>query len=108
MDGPNYRAVQGVVQVSRDTQPVTTLYPQKRIYEVQQSPMTEAGIDAGWRHDLFVALGEPLGDGSWSVRIQVKPLVRFIWLGALIMALGGLLAISDRRYRGATATEDAA
>ena len=108
VDGPNYRAVQGVVQVSRDTQPVTTLYPQKRIYEVQQSPMTEAGIDAGWRHDLFVALGEPLGDGSWSVRIQVKPLVRFIWLGALIMALGGLLAISDRRYRGATATEDAA
>ncbi len=108
VDGPNYRAVQGVVQVSRDTRPVTTLYPQKRIYEVQQSPMTEAGIDPGWRHDLFVALGEPLGDGSWSVRIQVKPLVRFIWLGALIMALGGLLAVSDRRYRGATATEDAA
>ena len=108
VDGPNYRAVQGVVQVSRDTQPVTTLYPQKRIYEVQQSPMTEAGIDPGWRHDLFVALGEPLGDGSWSVRIQVKPLVRFIWLGALIMALGGLFAISDRRYRRTPATEDAA
>ena len=108
VDGPNYRAVQGVVQVSRDTQPVTTLYPQKRIYEVQQSPMTEAGIDPGWRHDLFVALGEPLGDGSWSVRIQVKPLVRFIWLGALIMALGGLMAVSDRRYRRTPATEDAA
>ena len=108
VDGPNYRAVQGVVQVSRDTQPVTTLYPQKRIYEVQQSPMTEAGIAPGWRHDLFVALGEPLGDGSWSVRIQVKPLVRFIWLGALIMALGGLLAVSDRRYRRTPATEDAA
>ena len=108
VDGPNYRAVQGVVQVSRGTQPVTTLYPQKRIYEVQQSPMTEAGIDPGWRHDLFVALGEPLGDGSWSVRIQVKPLVRFIWLGALIMALGGLFAISDRRYRRTPATEDAA
>ena len=108
VDGPNYRAVQGVVQVSRDTQPVTTLYPQKRIYEVQQSPMTEAGIAPGWRHDLFVALGEPLGDGSWSVRIQVKPLVRFIWLGALIMALGGLLAVSDRRYRRTPATEEAA
>ena len=108
VDGPNYRAVQGVVQVSRDTQLVTTLYPQKRIYEVQQSPMTEAGIDPGWRHDLFVALGEPLGDGSWSVRIQVKPLVRFIWLGALIMALGGLLAVSDRRYRRTPATEDTA
>ena len=108
VDGPNYRAVQGVVQVSRDTQPVATLFPQKRIYEVQQSPMTEAGIDPGWRHDLFVALGEPLGDGSWSVRIQVKPLVRFIWLGALIMALGGLLAILDRRYRRSPATKDGA
>ena len=97
--GPNYQAVQGVVEVSRDGRPITTLYPQKRIYEVQQSPMTEAGIEAGWRHDLFVALGEPLGDGFWSVRVQVKPLVRFIWLGALIMGLGGLLAISDRRYR---------
>ena len=58
-----YQAAQGVVTVSRDGRPVTTLYPQKRVYEVQQSPMTEAGIDAGWRHDLFVALGEPLGRG---------------------------------------------
>ena len=104
--GPNYQAVQGVVQVSRNGEAVTTLYPQKRVYEVQQSPMTEAGIDAGWRHDLFVALGEPLGDGSWSVRVQVKPLVRFIWLGALVMALGGLLAISDRRYRPAPSREN--
>ncbi len=99
VQGPNYQAVQGVVAVSRNGEPVSTLYPQKRVYEVQQSPMTEAGIDPGWRHDLFVALGEPLGNGAWSVRVQVKPLVRFIWLGALIMALGGLLAISDRRYR---------
>ena len=97
--GPNYQAVQGVFEVSRGGREVTTLYPQKRVYEVQQSPMTEAGIEAGWRHDLFVALGEPLGEGFWSVRVQVKPLVRFIWLGALIMGLGGLLAISDRRYR---------
>lgn len=103
--GPNYQAVQGVVQVSRNGEAVTTLYPQKRVYEVQQSPMTEAGIDAGWPHDLFVALGEPLGDGAWSVRVQVKPLVRFIWLGALVMALGGLLAISDRRYRLAPSRE---
>ena len=105
--GPNYQAVQGVVEVSRGGRPVTTLYPQKRVYEVQQSPMTEAGIDPGWRHDLFVALGEPLGDGAWSVRVQVKPLVRFIWLGALIMGLGGLLAISDRRYRLAASREKA-
>ena len=106
VQGPNYEAAQGVVTVSRDGRPVTTLYPQKRVYEVQQSPMTEAGIDAGWRHDLFVALGEPLGEDAWSVRVQVKPLVRFIWLGALIMGLGGLLAISDRRYRLAAPKED--
>ena len=61
--------------------------------------MTEAGIDAGWNRDLFVALGDPLGNDAWSVRLQYKPLIRFIWLGALIMAFGGLLAASDRRYR---------
>jgi cytochrome c-type biogenesis protein CcmF len=61
--------------------------------------MTEAGIDAGWRRDLFVALGEDLGDGAWSVRLQYKPLVRFIWFGAVVMALGGLLAMTDQRYR---------
>ena len=108
VEGPNYQAVQGVVQVSRNGRPVTALYPQKRVYEVQQSPMTEAGIDAGWGHDLFVALGDPLGDGAWSVRIQIKPLVRFIWLGALIMGLGGLVAISDRRYRRSPSRESAA
>ena len=61
--------------------------------------MTEAGIDASWNKDLFVALGDQLGAGSWSVRVQYKPMIRFIWLGALIMALGGLIAVSDRRYR---------
>ena len=107
VQGPNYEAVQGVARVSRNGNPVSTLYPQKRVYEVQKSPMTEAGIDAGWRHDLFVALGEPLGNDAWSVRVQFKPLVRFIWLGALIMALGGLLAITDPRYRRARAAKDA-
>ena len=61
--------------------------------------MTEAGIDAGWNRDLFVALGDPLGNNAWSVRIQYKPLIRLIWLGAFIMALGGMVAASDRRYR---------
>ena len=61
--------------------------------------MTEAGIHPGLDKDLFVALGDQLGNGGWSVRVQYKPLIRFIWLGALIMALGGLIAISDRRYR---------
>ncbi len=86
---------------------VTLMTPQKRYYRVQQSPMTEAAIDAGWSRDLFVALGEPLGDGAWSVRTQVKPLLRFIWLGALIMAFGGLLAATDPRYRRQKAAREA-
>lgn len=99
LDGPNYRALEGEVDIRRDGEFVTQLRPQKRTYLVQQSPMTEAGIDAGWNRDLFVALGDPLGDDAWSVRIQYKPMIRFIWLGALVMALGGAIAASDRRYR---------
>jgi cytochrome c-type biogenesis protein CcmF len=75
------------------------LSPQKRVYRVQTSPMTEAAIDGGLRRDLFVALGEPVGGGAWSVRVQYKPLVRWLWLGALVMALGGILAATDPRYR---------
>ena len=61
--------------------------------------MTEAGIDVAWNRDLFVALGDPLGNEAWSVRMQYKPMIRFIWLGAFVMAFGGLIAASDRRYR---------
>ena len=97
--GPNYQAVRGTFTVSRGERQISEMLPEKRVYRVQTSAMTEAGIDVGWTRDLFVALGEPLGDGSWSVRIQYKPMIRFIWLGALVMALGGLVAVSDRRYR---------
>ena len=61
--------------------------------------MTEASIDGDWNRDIFVALGDALGDNAWSVRLQYKPMIRFIWLGAFIMALGGMIAASDRRYR---------
>jgi cytochrome c-type biogenesis protein CcmF len=112
--GPNYQALRGEVTVTRNGKPVGTLYPEKRTYVVRSSPMTEAGIDAGWSRDLFVALGDQLGNDAWSVRLQYKPLVRFIWVGALVMALGGILAASDRRYRvrsreaaGAVATQAA-
>jgi cytochrome c-type biogenesis protein CcmF len=105
--GPNYRGVEGEFDVSRNGRAVTTLRPQKRVYRVQQNPMTEAGITVGWTRDLFVALGEDLGNGAWSVRIQYKPLIRYIWLGALIMALGGLVAVTDRRYRTARVREPA-
>jgi cytochrome c-type biogenesis protein CcmF len=97
--GPNYDAVEGEFVISRNGRVITTLHPQKRVYRVQRNPMTEAGIDARWDRDLFVALGESLGNGAWSLRVQYKPLVRFIWLAALVMALGGFTAILDRRYR---------
>jgi cytochrome c-type biogenesis protein CcmF len=101
--GPNFEAVEGEFELRRDGRLIAVLNPQKRIYRVQQSPMTEAAIDGALHRDVFVALGESLGGDAWSVRLQVKPLIRFIWLGAVIMALGGLLAATDRRYREATA-----
>jgi cytochrome c-type biogenesis protein CcmF len=99
VEGPNYSAIEAVVEIRKDGEFVGTVRPQKRQYLVQKSWMTEAGIFATWNKDLFVALGDQLGSGSWSVRIQYKPLIRFIWFGALVMALGGLIAVSDRRYR---------
>ena len=99
VEGPNYQAVEGEFEVRRDGRLVSVLHPQKRVYRVQQSPMTETAIDAGWRRDLLVALGDPLGEGAWSLRVQYRPLIRFIWMGAIIMALGGLVALTDPRYR---------
>jgi len=106
VQGPNYRAIEAEVRVLRGDRTVAVLHPQKRVYRVQQSPMTEAGIEAAWNRDLFVAMGEDLGDGVWSLRLQYKPMVRFIWLGALVMALGGLVAVTDRRYRSQRAAAD--
>ncbi len=98
--GPNYMARRGIVDIVQNDKFLVTLYPEKREYNVKSMPMTEAGIDAGFFRDLFVALGEPLGkDGAWSLRIQYKPFVRWIWLGAILMALGGLFAAFDKRYR---------
>jgi cytochrome c-type biogenesis protein CcmF len=105
VDGINYEAVEGEIEVRRNGRLLTILAPQKRVYRVQRSPMTEAAIDPQLSRDLFIALGEPLGDGAWSVRIQYKPFIRFIWLGALVMAFGGILAATDRRYRTAKATQ---
>ena len=101
-NGPNYTAARAKMSVTRDGKPVSVLYPEKRIYAVQQMPMTEAAIDTGFTRDLYVSLGEPLENGAWLVRVQHKPFVDWIWAGCLIMALGGLLAASDRRYRVST------
>ena len=78
---------------------MTTLRPEKRVYRVQQNPMTEAAIDTGFTRDLYVSLGEPVEGEAWIVRVYFKPFVDWIWGGCLMMALGGLLAASDRRYR---------
>ncbi len=98
--GPNFSAARGHVIVTRDGVPVADLHPEKRIYLVQQMPMTEAAIDAGLTRDLYVSLGEPVDDGkAWIVRIYVKPFIQWIWAGCALMALGGGLAATDRRYR---------
>ena len=100
LPGPNYVAQTGTVIVSRDGRVMARLSPQRRRYLVQQMPMTEAGIQAGFWGDFYVSLGERLDDsGRWAVRVHYKAFIRWIWLGALLMAAGGLLAATDRRYR---------
>ena len=98
-EGPNYHATEATFEIWRDGDLIATLHPQKRLYRVRNMPMTEAGITAGFTRDLYVSLGEPLENGAWSVRMYVKPFVRWIWLGAVIMALGGLIAVVDLRSR---------
>ena len=97
--GPNYIAARATFDVVKDGKKITTLFPEKRLYLVQKMPMTEAGIDRGFTRDLYVSLGEATQDGAWIVRVQHKPFVGWIWGGCIIMAFGGLLAASDRRYR---------
>jgi len=97
--GPNYVAAVGTVDVTRDGKPVATMRPEKRVYRVQQNPMTEAAIDTGFTRDLYVSLGEQVDGGAWIVRVYYKPFVDWIWGGCVLMALGGLLAATDRRYR---------
>jgi cytochrome c-type biogenesis protein CcmF len=97
--GPNYRAAQGLIEVERDGEHVATLRPEKRVYPASGSTLTEAAIDSSVTRDLYVSLGEPLAGGAWAVRLQVKPFVSWIWAGCALMALGGAVAASDRRYR---------
>jgi cytochrome c-type biogenesis protein CcmF len=99
--GENYNADRGQFRVYAGDHQIALLEPEKRTYFVQTKPMTEAAIDPGLTRDLYVSLGESLGGGDWSLRLYYKPYVRWIWLGGIFMALGGLLAISDRRYRTA-------
>lgn len=99
VQGANYSAQRGEILVARNEKPVTTLFPEKRNYYVQNRVMTEASIDAGFSRHLYASLGNPVGAGAWSVRLYYKPFIQWLWTGVLCMALGGILAASDRRYR---------
>ena len=97
--GPNYTAMRGTLTVKRGDQSVATLMPERRVYDVSRAPMTEVAIDRGVGRDLYIALGEPVSQTAWSVRLHHKPFVNWIWGGCVLMALGGFLAVMDRRYR---------
>jgi cytochrome c-type biogenesis protein CcmF len=107
--GPNYMATVGQFEVRRhgSTELVRTMHPEKRVYQAAGQTMTEADIDTGLTRDLYVSLGEPVGDGAWGVRVYHKPFVDWIWGGCVLMALGGFLAIGDRRYRSKRAPSPA-
>lgn len=111
VQGPNYVAMQGQMEITRDGKTVAVLRPQKRIYRVQQNPMTEAGVHSNAWRDLYVSMGEQLPSGEWVLRVQYKPFIAWIWGGCLLMMAGGVLAMADRRYRqrsAATAPRGAA
>jgi cytochrome c-type biogenesis protein CcmF len=99
VQGPNYDAQRASVRVTRGGEFVALLQPEKRVYRARGMPLGQSAIDTGLTRDLLVALGEPAGAQAWSLRIQVKPFMAWIWAGCLALALGGLLALSDRRYR---------
>jgi len=98
--GANYREQVGTFEVTRDGSPVTTLNPSKRVYDAPPQPTSEAGIHASWRGDLYTVLGDAQEeDGGYAIRLYFNPLVRFIWLGALVMFFAGGISLSDRRLR---------
>ena len=96
--GPNYQAARAEIEVSKGSEITNTMYPEKRSYTASGNVMTETAIDSGLFRDLYISLGEPVSDGAWSVRVYYKPFVSWIWGGAILMAMGGGLALSDRRY----------
>lgn len=99
VSGPNYQAMRGDIEVLRNGEKIRVMQPEKRTYNASGMAMTEPSIDTGFLRDLYVAMGEPLEDGAWVVRVYHKPFVDWIWFGCLLMAFGGILAVTDRRYR---------
>jgi cytochrome c-type biogenesis protein CcmF len=97
--GPNYIADEAFITVAHNGKALNDMHPQKRRYYARGNLMTEVALDTGLFRDIYVAMGEPVDDNAWAVRVHVKPFVRWIWLGALMMALGAVLAVADKRYR---------
>jgi len=97
--GPNYDADQADFRVFKDNNLVAELSPQKRRYRASGQVMTEAAIDPGVFRDLFIAMGEPVGEAAWAIRLQYKPMIRWIWFGALMIGFGAITTAFDRRYR---------
>jgi cytochrome c-type biogenesis protein CcmF len=108
IEGPNYQATRARIELLRDGKPESILLPERRNYWVQQQSLAEAAVGVGWRRDVLATLGDEVGKGAWSLRVQVRPLMRLLWLGAVLMACGGFLATLDRRYRRLRAAESAA
>jgi cytochrome c-type biogenesis protein CcmF len=105
--GPNYQSSRATLTISRDGKSVATVTPDRRVYNVSRSPMTEVAIDRGLLRDVYIALGDPVSATAWSVRLHHKPFVNWIWIGCVLMALGGFLAVLDRRYRKVRVTHRA-
>ena len=99
VQGPNYVSTMATMQVARDGRQVATMHPEKRVYPVQAMPTTEAAIDNGIFRDIYLVIGDAQADGGWAVRSYIKPFANWIWAGSILMALGGLISLSDRRYR---------
>jgi cytochrome c-type biogenesis protein CcmF len=107
VEGPNYTSTMAEVALMRGGKVVTMLYPEKRFYQVQAMPTTEAAIDQGLFRDIYVVIGDAQSNGGWAVRSYIEPFANWLWGGAMLMALGGLLSLSDRRYRVAAGARKA-
>ena len=99
VQGQNFVGDRATFQVMKNDVYQRDLHPEKRVYTQSGTPSTEMAIDAGFWRDLFITLGEPRESGAWSMTIHIKPFVRWVWLGAILMALGGVVAVTDKRYR---------
>jgi cytochrome c-type biogenesis protein CcmF len=97
--GPNYSADEAFITVTHNGEPLDDMHPQKRHYFARGNTMTEVALDTGLFRDIYVAMGESVGDNAWAMRVHIKPFIRWIWLGALMMAFGAVLAVMDKRYR---------